>query len=74
MFRPDNKVYLKGEEKMTKRHYVEIASGFNNLLKNTSELDQTGIWISIGMMIEIFKNDNPLFDEARFMQAVKKGL
>ena len=59
---------------MTKKHFIEIASGFNNLLKNTKDHNQDGIWMSIGMMIEIFKRDNSNFQEEKFMQAVKKGL
>ena len=59
---------------MTKKHFIEIASGFNNLLKNTKDHNQDGIWKSIGMMIEIFKRDNSNFQEEKFMQAVKKDL
>ena len=59
---------------MTKKHFIEIARGFNNLLKNTKDHNQDGIWMSIGMMIEIFKRDNSNFQEEKFMQAVKKGL
>jgi len=37
MFRPDNKVYLKGDKKMTKKHYIQIAKKFNELLKKTEK-------------------------------------
>jgi len=59
---------------MTKKHFIEVARGFNHLLKTTKEYNQDGIWMAIGMMIAIFENNNPEFNEEKFLQAVKKDL
>lgn len=47
--------------KYTKAHYEEIA----NILRNSSTLEEAREWF-----IEIFKEDNPRFDEQKFRVAL----
>ena len=73
MFGRDNKVYLKGDKKMSKKYYVVIASLLNRLFKQSNNAGQIeGITFVMQGLIEIMRSDNPNFQESKFLEAVFK--
>ena len=64
----------KGAE-MTRKDYVLIAEalGFAISKANTYKLDTGAIYFAVGALSQTLLQDNPRFDQARFIEAVDKS-
>ena len=60
---------------MTRKDYVLIAEalGFAISKANTYKLDTGAIYFSVGALSQTLLQDNPRFDQARFIEAVDKS-
>ena len=52
---------------LSRKDYVKLAAALDSAVVSGAEIQSTGLIIS--KLIEVFREDNPRFDSARFIKA-----